>query len=181
MKRKAFALTMLALASTASNADEFNSGDVGVIGVDWGFNEETQIASTAIMKPDENGGFKGMSSSISLSAAGEKRIYLSVMDKSYNCNEDPNFSSKTKDDEKEGNLIWKINGSFVKMYAYCAKDGFINATPSTGAGERFTVGEFMKSNKSVRVTATSKGLNLSADVSAVGFTKTWNEFGGDAL
>ncbi|TOM81453.1 hypothetical protein, partial [Vibrio parahaemolyticus] len=59
--------------------------------------------------------------------------------------------------------------------------GFINATPSTGAGERFTVGEFMKSNKSVRVTATSKGLNLSADVSAVGFTKTWNEFGGDAL
>ncbi|NMU33923.1 hypothetical protein, partial [Vibrio parahaemolyticus] len=70
MKRKAFALTMLALASTASNADEFNSGDVGVIGVDWGFNEETQIASTAIMKPDENGGFKGMSSSISLSAAG---------------------------------------------------------------------------------------------------------------
>lgn len=39
----------------------------------------------------------------------------------------------------------------------------------------------MNAKRKVRVTARATGLNFSADLSALGFSKVWTAFGGNAL
>jgi len=75
---------------------------------------------------------------------------------------------------------WTINNQNVKMIVFCNErsDGtyYPYATAETNAGKDFVVNAFKKSN-AVRISGGDFNVNLTAK----GFSKTWNSYGGDAI
>lgn len=87
---------------------------------------------------------------------------------------------------------WKINGTNVRMSEWCTRSTFkiplgdeegqyywyISATATTDRGRNYIINAFKTAKSSISIEA-STGDNYN--VSAKGFTKVWNNFGGDAL
>ncbi|HHI4955645.1 TPA: hypothetical protein ACX3DN_000687 [Vibrio parahaemolyticus] len=180
MKRKAFALTMLTLATANLQAEEIKFDDDTVVTTHWYTDKDTGEGVTLIAKRGDDGPF-GMSASVSMSKAGEKRMYFYVSGTSYSCKDDDTFNSDNVANEERSEQIWRFNDTNVRVYAFCADDGMLSATPQTYQGRKFVAKTFMNAKRKVRVTARTTGLNFSADLSALGFSKVWKAFGGDAL
>ncbi len=180
MKRKAFALTMLTLATANLHAEEINFDDDTAVTTHWYINEDTGEGISLIAKNvDDN--LLGMYASVSMSKIGEKRMYFYVSGTSYSCKDDDTFNANNVANEERSEQIWRFTDTNVRVYAFCADDGMLSATPQTYQGRKFVAKTFMNAKRKVRVTARTTGLNFSADLSALGFSKVWKAFGGDAL
>ncbi|MEZ9627849.1 hypothetical protein [Aliivibrio fischeri] len=77
--------------------------------------------------------------------------------------------------------VWKINNQNIKMSTYCSTTPSgnyeLSATPATPAGENFVKKQFMNSNDTVHIDNGDFNINMSA----IGFMKVWNNYGGDAI
>jgi len=80
-------------------------------------------------------------------------------------------------DQKEnlGTTTIKTNGQNVKYHRFCNGEN-IYLTPVSKAGDNFLVNEFTKKND-----VTFEFSDIFVLFDATGFTKRWNNFGGDAL
>ncbi|AYO17107.1 hypothetical protein D0812_22215 [Vibrio owensii] len=86
---------------------------------------------------------------------------------------------------------WKVNGTNVRMNEWCTRSTikipmgdkgkyywYLSATPVTDRGDNYIINTFKSAKKSVAIEASTGD---KYNVSAKGFTKVWNNFGGDAL
>lgn len=103
------------------------------------------------------------SAEIAASKNGKQKIYIQL-------------DSICSDSKKDiGTITIKTNEQNVKYSRFC-NGTHIYITPLSKAGENFLVNEFKKSNY---VKFVFSDITLLFDAS--GFTKKWNDFGGDAL
>lgn len=77
--------------------------------------------------------------------------------------------------------VWKFNNRNVKMLSHCvtSHDGsvIIFSNPMNVDGGKYIVKQFLNSPKYVSI----KNGKMDLNVTAVGFSKIWNGYGGDAL
>lgn len=82
------------------------------------------------------------------------------------------------------NAIWKFNGQPVQIFQWCKKYAdteryYVYATSATDKGDKFIVSTFKA--KSFVYIEPSSDFNWKVNLSAKGFSKAWNSYGGDAL
>ncbi|PMG45651.1 hypothetical protein BCU90_17455 [Vibrio lentus] len=80
--------------------------------------------------------------------------------------------------------IWRFNGQPVQMFQWCSAYSdtgryYLYGSPRTNAGDRYVVDTFLK-KEWVYLEAPSP-YTWQINLSAKGFTKAWNSFGGNAL
>ncbi|WP_274882453.1 hypothetical protein [Vibrio harveyi] len=98
-----------------------------------------------------------------------------------------------RDKDRDGSIsfsrstIWKINHKNIRMTEWCARmpkltsgRGYwiLIATPKTDKGESFVINAFKKGKSHIPLKLSN---GMSVNSSAIGFTKEWNNFGGNAL
>ncbi|CAK3099509.1 conserved exported hypothetical protein [Vibrio crassostreae] len=110
-----------------------------------------------------SGVWEVFSAAIGESKTGKQRIYITL--------------AKTCDDTKEqfAAITLKTNDQNVRYNKFC--DGRnIYLTPMSKAGDNFLVNQFKKKNS---VSFVFSDIHIVFD--ATGFTKAWNNYGGDAI
>ncbi|GLR77233.1 hypothetical protein [Aliivibrio sifiae] len=174
-------LIFFSFSTSASSELEWNKSD-------WGeslfFNENSaEVSAFGTNDKGETTVFT-VASLVSLSKNNQQRIYFFVQ---YGEGKDWLNTCTQSDYEKVGEKayakekVWKINHQNIKMTTYCATTDSgnyeLSATPATAAGERFVQKQFMNSNNTVHIDNGDFKINMSA----IGFMKVWNNFGGDAI
>ena len=100
---------------------------------------------------------------IESSKGGEQKIYIYLA------------LSCTSSDESYESIIIKTNDQNVKYNKFC-NGSRVYLTPASKAGDNFLVGEFKKQENVIFVFS-----DTAIIFDAMGFTKYWNDYGGDAL
>lgn len=150
---------------------------------DWGKAVEKNTAESIGSYSNQEGKISSLTlvAKISLSKDNKQRIYFNVADAYDGVTMDSchksEFTFLENNYIKKG--VWKIDGRNVEMLLHCdgTDSSTLYATPANEQGAQYTVERFKKSRKTVLI---SDG-HFEVKMSAMGFTKTWNSFGGDAL
>ncbi|MFM2591320.1 hypothetical protein [Vibrio sp. TBV020] len=128
---------------------------------------------------------------INFSQSNETRLkqYLSSITGIDRC--DP--ADYSTNDKNAGPLdsVWKFNGVNVRMLEWCEESElklpfggngqhywYINATTYTDKGNNYVTNTFKVAKEPIKIKASTGEVFA---ISAKGFTKVWNNFGGDAL
>jgi hypothetical protein len=168
---KSMTLIVLALTSMSVSASDYKATQI----VHW----EDRFAMTTLDKSETGIDLsrQGFSASVSYDKNGIQRIYFKhkeVRDGQFvtNCHLGESFESE----------VWKFADQNVKMTTYCDEtEGakYLTATPETDAGAAFVINAFKNSAGGVKIVPASfqQGFKMSAK----GFTKVWNNGGGNAI
>ncbi|MDC5855529.1 hypothetical protein [Vibrio europaeus] len=159
--------TFLALASFFISLPTL-SAPIETLG-DWA--KDGRITS---ISGSEGTGF-GFSAYIAHSKNGEQRLYFETI----RFENHENVKICDPESEQE-NTVLTINGQPVKFFTYCNTDKNKTITQSmtaqSNAGTEFVINTFKGSNQ-VTISVGSFKISIPAN----GFTKAWNNAGGDAL
>ncbi|PSW14389.1 hypothetical protein C9J01_08095 [Photobacterium rosenbergii] len=166
MNKRALLPALLCAFTSSSFASDWDTRTVT-----W--TEENPLSTlTFMMKGEDIETIKVVGAEISHSKQGTQRLYLSFIEIANDNSCDP---QNTPD-----NVVVRVNGQPINMHQACElADGMalIQTTALSDKGVEFMMNAFSNSPDTVQVEYRS----FKADVSAVGFTKSWNQSGGDAL
>ena len=140
--------------------------------IDWG-TIYTPDSSSVSYSRDYDKEVRSVEAVVSHSDDGQQRFYINL--RMINGNICENHSSNILD-------IVNFNGQAVRMTGYCnTYDGpnktYYSYTPYTDNGHNYVINLFKKSTLPVKVTVDGDTI----DIPVMGFTKVWNNFGGDAI
>ena len=145
-----------------------------LITVPWG-EASGGFGASITYTSDYDSNLKVFNALISHSKAGEQRLYFSdsyFVDINM-CNYETSYPTSTT-------LVF--NGQAVKMSRWCRKfsdvnEYFYSYTPETERGHRYVVNLFRTSVSPIRIKLNNDVLSLPA----IGFTRLWNNAGGNAI
>lgn len=180
MKKKFLSSAMALSLSFSASAASFESG----IPSDWGRYIDT-MAATWFSDGERN---YTLWSEVATDRRGVQRFYFEIQ--MYDGSPIQYYSTCYPTDDgwvvgdKENHMrerTWKVGGQNIRMNEFCYDNGDRyewSATPLTDKGEAYVVQAFKSAPSHVYVTLSD---NRKIKVSAKGFTKVWNNAGGDAL
>ncbi|PMN99609.1 hypothetical protein BCT21_11605 [Vibrio sp. 10N.222.55.F9] len=118
-------------------------------------------------------GYRAITLLVDHSKSGEQNFYIEHSVKN---------GSTCKAYSSRSTSVIKINGQAVKFLTFCnqfsdSKNWYQSMTPETTRGASFVVNTFKNAPKTVSVEA----IDYTFNATAVGFTKAWNNAGGNAL
>lgn len=118
-----------------------------------------------------------VTTSVSHSETGVKRIFINISKSDNGINVS---TCNIADSNKV--VVAYINKQGIKMFMICHKAGdddyyYQQLTPFTKSGEQFVKQSLMESSDTVSFDFNE----VHTELSAIGFSKVWSEFGGDAL
>lgn len=131
------------------------------------FDEDTPFTKSYFVVTRTKDDYDFYSMEIFPAVSGKQSIYLRT---NIPC------ERENKDSSSIGKTALKVNGKNVMMNAYCSSVNERYYTPTSDEGFDYTVYQF-KTSKVVNIA--NDNIHLFFD--AMGFTKAWNNFGGDAI
>lgn len=168
---KRMTLIALAITSISASAADYKTTQI----VHW----KDRFAMTTMDKSETGIDLtrQGFSALVSYDKNGIQRIYFKHREL-----RDGQFVTNCHLGESFDSQIWKFTDQNVKMTTYCDEtEGtkYLTATPETDAGAAFVIKAFKNSAGSVKIVP--KSFQQGFEMSAKGFTKVWNNGGGDAI
>ena len=171
-------LSFLLCAIFSSSLQAAETLSDGTVVLEWFKHNQFRTMS---MKYDDSSQATGIGVETRISHAkeGVQRLYfnLQTLEESSFCDKD-----KTTNEVNVENRIVKIDAKAIKMVDWCKpfgnKGGYLmQFTPLSDQAINYVLNRFKKSPKHVQF----EFRHYSLPISALGFTKAWNESGGNAL